>query len=268
MDKQVIDVTAAMTETYNHYYSSEQYRLRYPSPNYATLAYVMTHGAASAGNILDFGCGNGRYGLALLELTQARITGYDISLASLAEFESMLQRTPHRDRVVLVHGELGNLNQQQPYDVVLMLFGVLSHIGMREQRIAALCKVRTLMKMDGKLILSVPSIYRRRPVDLLKFSIYRRLGRARAPENEAGNIYFTRAIDGRPTVFFYHLYSVKTLRDELAYAGFKMGECTPESLLPEWLVTQSALARRLDKWMLPMLPAALGYGIRVIADPV
>eukprot|EP01037_Dinobryon_pediforme_P026198 gene26198-28634_t len=211
MSERLCDVTAAMTETYDHYYSSDEYRLRYPLPNYATLDYLMAHGAGSADNILDFGCGNGRYGLALLERTQARITGYDISRVSLAEFESVLQHTSYRDRVTLIHGELENLNREKPYDIALMLFGVLSHIGMRAERIDALRKVRSLMKPDGKLILSVPSIYRRRPLELLKFCIYRRLGMARAPQNEAGNIYFSREINGKSVVFFYHLYSMKNL---------------------------------------------------------
>ena len=268
MDEQTVDVTAAMTETYDHYFSSDEYRLRYPVPNYATLEYVMARGAGSGANILDFGCGNGRYGLALLERTQARITGYDISRASLAEFESVLQRTPHRDRVTLIHGELENLDHEKPHDVVLMLFGVLSHIGIRAKRIDALRKVRSLITPNGKLILSVPSIYRRRPMELLKFWVRRRLGMARAPQNEPGNIFFSRAIDGKPVVFFYHLYSVARLREELALSGFNMSECGPESFLPEWLVTQSSLARRLDNLVVRILPASLGYCIRVTADPV
>lgn len=268
MEKQALDVVAAMSETYDHYYASSGYRLRYPVPNHATLDYVMAGGAADASRILDFGCGNGRYGLPLLERTQARITGYDISLASLAEFDAELRRTPYRERVTLIHGDLESLSRQEPYDLVLMLFGVLSHIGVREERIEALCKVRTLMKPGARLILSVPSIFRRRPFELLKFGIQRRLGRARAPQNEAGNIFFSRAINGKPVVFFYHLYSVASLAEELAHCGFRIGKCTPESLLPEWLVTQSALARRLDRLLLPVLPAAFGYGIRAIAERV
>ena len=267
MEKQPIDVNAAMRATYDHYYSSAGYRQRYPEPNQATLEYLMAHGAGSAANILDFGCGNGRYAMALLGRSQARITGYDISPASLAEFAALLQLTPYRERVALVDGEVGNLRPEEPYDLVLMLFGVLSHVGARAERIKVLRRLRALMKAEGKLILSVPSVYRRRPLELLEFSVRRRLGRAGPPQDEAGNIFFSRAISGKPLQFFYHLYSPADLRDDLAQAGFKVAECRPESLLPEWLVTQSTLARRLDKLVLPILPAALGYGIRVVAYP-
>ena len=41
-----------------------------------------------------------------------------------------------------------------------------------------------------------------------------------------------------------------------------------ESVLPEWLVTQNRVLGRVDAWVSRILPAALGYGIRVVAKPV
>lgn len=268
MDEPITDVSAAMQETYDHYYASEGYRQRYPVPNTNTLNHVMAQGAAGASHILDFGCGNGRYALALLEMTSARLTGYDISVASLADFDAALQQTPHDDRVTLIHGDLGQLEEHQPYDMVLLLFGVLSHLGAHEKRIATLRKLRGMMPEHGKLILSVPNIWRRRPWELFKFALCRRLGCTSAPQTEPGNIFFTREINGLPVTFFYHLYSVDSLREELAYSGFRIRECAAESLLPEWLVTQSTLACWIDHLALRWLPAWLGYGIRVVAEPV
>jgi TRAP-type uncharacterized transport system substrate-binding protein/2-polyprenyl-3-methyl-5-hydroxy-6-metoxy-1,4-benzoquinol methylase len=261
------DVMQSMRESYDHYFSSTGYHRRYPTPNYSTLKRIMASGVDKAENILDFGCGNGRYGLALLERTQARITAYDISQASLEEFESRLHRTAYRDRVTLVHGAIERLEKNEPYDVVLMLFGVLSHLGVYQQRIDALRTVRALIAADGQLIVSVPCIFRRRPLELLKFGIIRRFGKAGALQNEPGNILFSRFICGKSISFFYHLYSVRSLRTELIQAGFRIRACKPECFLPEWLIAQSRLARWLDKLVLPWLPASLGYGIYVIADP-
>jgi cyclopropane fatty-acyl-phospholipid synthase-like methyltransferase len=261
------DIHKTMQETYDHYFASDGYRQRYPQPNAATMAFLMRHGIAQAKHILDFGCGNGRYSFALLEQSQASLTAYDISEHSLAEFAQRLAGTPYGERVTFAHGDVRDLGEQARYDVVLLLFGVLSHVGAKQQRLATLRLLHSTMPAEGRLMLSVPSIWRRRPWDLFKFALARRLGYARAPQDEAGNIYFRRRIAGRFLTFFYHLYSLRSLRAELAQAGFWVCDCEPESVLPEWWVTQSAWLGRLDRWLCAWVPAGFGYGIRVLAVP-
>ena len=263
-----LSIRESMARLYDYYYASDAYHQRYPVPNASMLAYVLKHGAEQAKSILDFGCGNGRYALPLLERTQAIITGYDISIASLAEFSRYLENAVHRDRIKLIHGDLDQLGGDGSFEVILMLFGVLSHIGLRNDRLAVLKKLRALIKPKGRLIISVPNIYRRRPLDLLSCTLSRLWGNASRPLRESGNIYFHRNIGGRKTEFFYHLYSISDLRNDLSQSGFSIHECHPESFLPEWLVTQYRLAAWLDGLILPILPTALGYGICVLADPV
>ncbi|WP_176992745.1 bifunctional 2-polyprenyl-6-hydroxyphenol methylase/3-demethylubiquinol 3-O-methyltransferase UbiG [Collimonas sp. OK242] len=262
------DISRTMQETYDHYFLSDGYRRRYPEPNVATMTYLLEKGLAGVDQILDFGCGNGRYSLALLEKSQAHLTAYDISAASLTEFESRLRTTSHRERVTFVYDDLDGLNKYAYYDAILMLFGVLSHVVERNLRLQTLHKMRSLIRADGKLILSVPSVFRRRPWELFKYGLARTLGHARPPQNEAGNIRFTRRIQRRNLTFFYHLYSLRTLREELAEAGFAISEWQPESVFPEWLVTQSSLMRCIDQRLCSWIPAELGYGMRVLANPV
>ncbi len=82
-----------------------------------------------------------------------------------------------------------------------------------------------------------------------------------------GDIEFTRMISGLPQTFDYHLYTVRGLRADLADAGWAVRCLEAESLLPEWLITQWPSLGRLDRWVQRFLPAALGYGIRVAAQP-
>lgn len=260
----IVDATA---DTYDRYFENDGYRSRYPGPNPSTLDYLLRHGAAQANAILDFGCGNGRYSLALLAHSKAEITGYDISAASLAEFEHHLLHTPYRSRVRLVHRNWTRLGRTPRYDMILMLFGVLSHLGDRDTRIATLARLRGLMRPNGRLVLSVPSALRRRPRDLLKWSLARRLQVALPPFNEQGNIHFTRHVDGKALTFFYHLYALRELRGELRAAGFAPQACEAESLLPEWWIAQSRALSKLDRMASRWLPPALGYGIRVLATP-
>jgi SAM-dependent methyltransferase len=259
------DITQEMRETYDKYYRSHGYRERYPVPNVATLDYLLQHGAKQAVHILDFGCGDGRYARALLDHTQAHVTGYDISLPSLCDLERSLNGSPHGDRVTLVGGAIDNLHAGA-YDLVLMLFGVLSHLGDRATRIETLVKLRTCMRPGARLILSVPSIYRRRPLDLYLHARARSLGIASPPMHEAGNIHFVRYVHGERLSFFYHLYTLARLEEELRAAGFILRHCEAESLFPEWWLMRSPPLQRLDRALAKAIPSALGYGIRAYAE--
>jgi SAM-dependent methyltransferase len=261
-------IAKEMQQTYDLYFSRDGYRRRYPRPNAATLDYLLLNGARDATHILDFGCGNGRYSLALLAQSDAALTAYDISAASLGEFHRNLMGTSFAGRVVLIHDDLSALGEPASYDLVIMLFGVLSHVGPRSARVEALAQLRRLIRTDGRLIISVPSVYRRRPWELFKAAVARRLGQARPPLDEAGNISFTRHVEGQALTFFYHLYRLGELRAELAEAGFRLLECEAESVLPEWCVTQWPIACRADQWLAARISPALGYGMRILAVPV
>jgi 2-polyprenyl-3-methyl-5-hydroxy-6-metoxy-1,4-benzoquinol methylase len=259
-------VTDEMRETYDKYFLSNGYTDRYPVPNPATLDYILRHGARRATHILDFGCGDGRYALALLARTGARLTGYDISRPSLQALERSLQGTPYRERVTLVGGDIDNLAQSSKFDLVLMLFGVLSHVGNRATRIDTLRRLRERMSPGAQLILSVPSIYRRRPLDLCRYACARQLGRARPPQHEAGNIYFVRQVHGERLRFFYHLYTVARLSDELRAAGFALQDPEAESVFPEWWLMRSRRLQSMDRKLSRWIAASLGYGIRARAE--
>ncbi len=260
--EQASDTSVMMTKVYDYYFSSAAYERRYPMPNRATLEFILGHGAREAGSILDFGCGNGRYAMALLQACKARITGCDISSASLDEFARRLQHGGQAQRVELVHGPIDSLGAGRRFDSILMMFGVLAHVGRRCERIRVLRGLRTMLEPGGRLVLSVPNVYRRRPGELLKTLAARVLSQ-HMPEQaeEPGDIYFTRSIADRNLTFFYHLYSVAGLRSELEEAGFCMTDCRAESLLPEWLITQHRAVAGFDRMVLPFLPATLGYGI-------
>jgi SAM-dependent methyltransferase len=260
------DTSVMMSKVYDYYFSSAAYGQRYPAPNRSTLDFILEQGAREAANILDVGCGNGRYAMSLLDESNARITGCDISSASLNEFACRLQHRVEAKRVELVHGSIDSLGKDRHFDLILMMFGVLAHIGGRRERINMLRAACELLAPRGRLILSVPNLYRRRPGDLLKALAARAFARPVPGDTvEPGDIHFTRCIAGRKLTFFYHLYSVSELRGELADAGFQTTQCRAESFLPEWLITQYRCAAAFDRLIQPYIPAALGYGICIAA---
>lgn len=262
------EVRVAMAHLYDHYFACHAYEKRYPQPNQATLAFLMKHGAGNAQEVLDFGCGNGRYALALLQSTSASLTGCDISEVALMEFRSHLDSVKFGARTRMILGDSTALEGNGHYDLILMLFGVLSHIGVRSARLETLRHLRAQIKPDGKLLLTVPSRWRRRPVELVRAALDRLRGRAQGVRMEEGNILFTRLLGGVSHQFFYHLYTVQRLRDELREAGFQMTLIEAESVLPEWLITQHPWIGGIDARVARLLPASLGYGLRAVAVPL
>jgi SAM-dependent methyltransferase len=252
---------ARMRTLYDHYFSSTAYRQRYPFPNAATLQYVLANGAMQAKTILDVGCGDGRYAIALLNVIDAHITGCDISSGALQEFQKRLDIHPFAERVSLVHGGLDVLPKASEFDMALVLFGVLSHAGDQDARVKMLKDILKVTAPNGCLLLSVPNIFRRRPFELLKYLPKRLLRRS----EKLGDIEFTRRIAGKPCSFVYHLFSVKELKRELALAGWRCTAIAAESLLPEYYVTQYPWVGKIDALIQPLLPAWLGYGIRLTA---
>jgi SAM-dependent methyltransferase len=247
-----------MRALYDSYYASSDYERRYPRPNAGTLAFLLRHGVGQARLLADVGCGNGRYALPALEAGAHRVVACDVSTAAIDSFARRLHRHPAAGQVQLVRGGPEALPQDAQFDCLMMLFGVLSHIGPRAARITALRELHQRAAPGARLLLSVPSAWRRRPLELLS-SMWQR------HHEVFGDVRFTRHIAGRPQTFYYHLYSLRRLRDELDEGGWWMAHAEAESLMPEWQVTTSSVLERIDRWCQPWLPAALGYGIRVVA---
>jgi ubiquinone/menaquinone biosynthesis C-methylase UbiE len=253
-----------MRTLYDSYFSSSYYRQRYPVANPATLQFLLDNGATQAASILDVGCGDGRYAVALLDKTTAKITGSDISSSAINEFGKRLQDNPQAFRVNLVHGTVNKLKVAEPFDLVLLLFGVLSHAGNRTARIAMLKEIRRLTASDGQLLLTVPSAWRRKPTSLIN-SIPEYF---KNPGAGFGDIEYSRQIAGKSFDFFYHLYTVKRLKSELQEAGWATGQASAESILPEKYVTHYPWLAKIDGALSTFIPASLGYGIRIVAKPM
>ena len=78
---------------------------------------------------------------------------------------------------------------------------------------------------------------------------------------------YQRAIDKQLINFYYHLYSVESITEELSMAGLEIVSIKAESLLPESWITNSPLLGWLDYQLCRWLPATWGYGILISCRP-
>lgn len=260
-----------LSSTYNNYYSSGFYKKRYPRINQCTAKFIEQHidksnaaksteHATSTDQILDYGCGNGRYLTNLLaRYPQHHFTAYDISPVPLKLLKETLEHLGETSRVNIIsdfdalYQHIIQQDSPAPINTALLLFGVLSHIASPIQRQEILTFLRQHLNSDGHLILSVPNKRRR----FLK--LQRQQG--------SHEITYQRTINKEAADFYYHLYSVETIIRELTMAGLTATSIKAESLLPESYITKFPALGWFDRQLCRWLPASWGYGILVSCKP-
>ncbi len=255
-----------MARVYDKYFSTGFYHLRYPDANKHTLHFILSELQKlelGPKHILDFGCGNGRYLLPILKNTKNRFTAYDICETPLKLLSERLDIEDSRERVSIIHGGLEQLARHMGVkgkaDLILLMFGVLSHVGDRDTRLQLLRRLRTFLDNDSsRIILSVPNRLRR----------FTRMNGCVSPAGkESGDITYRRSYKGTELTFFYHLYTPKTLAAELREAGLVVHRMCAESFFPECWVTGSPVVGVLDQAICRILPPKRGYGILAVVGP-
>jgi SAM-dependent methyltransferase len=259
--------TREMIQAYEEYFRSGVYAARYPVANTHSVDVILEHGGRGAKRILDFGCGTGRYILALLRQTEAKITGFDVCPAAIQGLKENLTYHPESQRVDMILGDLERLEREAPFDVAICMFGVLSHIVRRPDRVQTLKRLGALLTPEtGRLIVSVPNAYRRRYLEQAK----RRLrviieGPPMDGSFRTGDITYTRQLGDQNVELFYHLYTQERFQADLCKAGLETVALMPESVFAEAGVTHSKLLSQVDATLLKICPVQLGYDLMAVA---
>ena len=256
-----------MAEQYNQYYQSGLYKTRYPSANPNVLSFIHTQLSLLPINpksqILDFGCGQGRYLLALANTYNLHFIGYDISERAISDLEELLLLNHNTNNKIHLFSHKQQLDKHlkhsQPISLSLMMFGVLSHIEEESERVNILKQNKAqLASPEGAILLSVPNRGRR----FLAKQAWNIIKNISLKNSEA--IHYQRK--GKIKLN-YHLFSLSSLDHELALAGLEAVIVQSESMLPEkWVLTHPLIAK-LDKILCRLLPTQLAYGFLILAKP-
>ena len=250
-----------MSGSYDRYISSGLYDRRYPRPNRRTLR-KMKRCLPAGGRFLDVGAGTGRYTLPLLQMTGTSCVALDICPVARTTLAERLGEFVRAERLVIRGEDADALAADHPqaFDLGLLAFGVLAHVAGRAERLRLLRAIRSMLKADGTLILSVPNARRR----------FRAEQRTSAPLVDAGkleprDILYKRGQDDGEIQLFYHLYTLAEVREDLAEAGFRITNVGAESLLSERTVVSDPLTGWLDAMACSIAPASLGYDLLAVA---
>lgn len=256
---------ADITATYDRYHGTGFYARRYPAPNQACLRRIVELIGTCGNRVLDFGCGDGRYAAPLLDRTEARVLGYDVSHVALRELAERCPRHLADGRLRLAGDGLDHLRQAaggEPFDVAIAMFGVLGHVLHRRDRVETLSVLRSLLRPGGRLVVTVPNALRR-------FQAEQEAARAliAAGTLEPGDVLYSREANGETFDLYYHLYRPGELEDELRDAGFRPLATVAESVFPESGVVTSTALRLIDGLARAALPLRFAYGFLTVATP-
>lgn len=256
-----------IARNYDRYFSSHLYDKRYPGSNPSSLATVVREIRQGRKNILDLGCGNGRYAAPLLERTDARIVACDISREAIDELSSRCAKHVRAGRLKPVYGDLSvladTIGESERFDLAIMMFGVLGHIFSHPLRQRTLATVRRLLRPGGRIVVTVPNVARR-------FLEQQAMARCLVDEGrlEAGDIFYERTADKVVVNMYYHLYRLDEFVLELEQQGFHLIDLNAESFLPESGIVRSMPLRWIDRILKAVLPLRCAYGFLAVAEAV
>lgn len=261
---------AFVVKSYDHYYRSGLYDARYPRPNPPTYQ-CAARLASNASRILDFGAGTGRYTLPLLHSTDAFLCAYDISVDACKMLKTQASAAGFGSRRLMVTSDLDVARAAGPYDLVLSLFGVLSHIERTEDRLTILNSIRSLLACEGLFLVTVPNASRRFPLHASPVGHNTGDGDIHTPQASMHR-YFPRPrlviyrhhIENVQRPFPYYLFSRQELARELSAAGFSVEILESDSILPERRLVRNPVLGPVDNVLCWVLPSWAGYGLRAI----
>lgn len=252
-------------DAYQVYYASGFYDQRYPTVSQPILRRLIAD-LEGRKRILDFGCGSGRYLVPLLERTNAEIIGFDICPQAIENTRRRLANHPERHRATLI---CGDFSQVPEVECAVSMFGVMSCIPNRNQRIATLKGIRDrITTPEKRFVLSVSNAYRRLLMDQIARGLNLSPNIFEGEPLEADDVVYKRVTPGtnEEIWMFSHLSRPTTFKAELNAAGFRVRRLSAESVMSQYTVTHSPRLAMIDSILTRIVPAFCGYDMYAVAD--
>ena len=174
------------------------------------------------GVLLDLGCGTGRNTIYFAS-KGLKVISVDISLKMLKIAREEVKRKLPWSQVELVQAEVTKLPFKENIFDFIVAVAVIHHIPYREMRIKMLKEARRVLKKNGIIYVTAWSLANiRRILRALKGKILNPF------KVEFGDTYIAWHTRGKTYQRYYHLYTLKELKEDLRRAGFRIVEAYKE----------------------------------------
>lgn len=163
-----------MSEQFGSVYA-DSYDVLYQDKDYSAEcdfieAQFHDYGGDSVRTVLDLGCGTGNHAVPLVERGY-QVTGIDRSVEMLARANQKADGSRHTGNLTLQCADIRDLNLNQTFDAVLIMFAVLGYQLTNEDVVSALRTARRHLTSGGLLIFDVwygPAVLAERPSQRVK----------------------------------------------------------------------------------------------------
>jgi hypothetical protein len=209
--------------------------------------------------------------MPFLHATNAFVCAYDISADACRALELQAAAAGVGGERLLITADLDTVQAAGPYDLVVALFGVLSHVEGKGNRIDILRSIRSVLGSEGVLLLTVPHVLRRFPLHTSP-GTHSSNGNGESRFRAQASRYFPSA---RPVIYHhylgnearpfpYYLFSRRELTSEITAAGLVLETLESDSILPERMLVRRPALAPADGLLCRLLPSWAGYGLRAI----
>ena len=251
---------SVISDSYDTYFSSGLYHKRYPNINPNVARRILPFLSKSK-RVLDFGCGIGRYTQYLLDNSKADITCFDVCHQAI----DAIRKNFDPSRITTILDDESALSSLESFDLILSLFGVISHIGPASKRLGTLKMLSSLLRdnSESSIIITVPNKFRRFYKNQVAHILNKQL---EGHHFEPGDIIYHRVSESKRIPLFYHLYSRNEFVRDIQAAGITPNRLFAESFFAERFVSSYPCVAKLDYYVCSMLPSVLCYGHGVIGS--
>ena len=138
-----------------HYADPAYYSQCYQSRK-QDVAYYAHLARSQPGQVLEYGCGNGRVTIALAQ-AGARVWGIDLSRPMLNDFEQRLSKKypKLRECITLLHGDMRKVELKERFSLILAPFNAMLHLYARVDIEQFLQKVKYHLLPGGQFVCDV-----------------------------------------------------------------------------------------------------------------